>query len=115
MSLPGLTAKPGFGVSASPTMEDLKAFARLIVSNVEASLGPNTINRLVVQFNRRMPNGSGWAFFLHIANAVQMSESQKRRALLNPDIAQVIAYADPTGETAVNNVIRGAGAVNRAS
>jgi hypothetical protein len=35
-----------------------------------------------------------------------MSEAQKRAAMSNPDIARAISYCDPTGETAVNNVLR---------
>jgi hypothetical protein len=36
---------------------------------------------------------------------VQLTAQQRRQALANPDIARVIAYTDPTGETAVNNVM----------
>ncbi|MGV7669102.1 hypothetical protein PJN91_17165 [Mycobacterium kansasii] len=87
-------------------MPELKAFARLIIGNIGAPLGANAINRLVMNFTQRMPGGSGWAFFLYVTNAVQMSSEQQRSALQNPDIARAIAYADPTGETAVNNVMR---------
>jgi hypothetical protein len=50
---------------------------------------------------------SGAAFFSYLANEVQMSEAQKRTALTNPDVARVISYVDHTGETAINNVMRG--------
>jgi hypothetical protein len=87
-------------------MDELKSFARLIVANTGVAMGPNAINRLVIQFNRHLPNANGWAFFLYIANAIQMSEKQRRAALLDPDIARVISYTDHTGEAAVNNVLR---------
>jgi hypothetical protein len=49
---------------------------------------------------------NGLAFEEFLANSVQLTAEQRRRALANPDIARVIAYADPTGEAAVNNVLR---------
>jgi hypothetical protein len=94
------------GVTTSPSIEELKAFAQLIVSNVRADMGANRINRLAVTFARNMPTADGYTFFLYVTNAVQMSEDQKRAALLNPDVARVIAYRDEVGETAVNRVLR---------
>lgn len=98
---------PGIGVSTSPSLEDLKAFALQVFQNIGASFGPNKAYKLAAQFARRMPNGNGYAFFLFLTNAVQMSEAQKRRALADPNIARAISYADPTGEKAVENVMRG--------
>jgi hypothetical protein len=43
------------GVTTSPSIEELKAFAQLIVSNVRADMGANRINRLAVTFARNMP------------------------------------------------------------
>lgn len=106
MSPTGLMASPRSGVSTSPSMDELKSLARLVCTNIGVDFGANRINRLVTQFVRTMPNAGGRTFILYLANAVQMSEDQKRRVLSDPDIARVIAYADPTGEAAVNNVIR---------
>lgn len=80
--------------------------ARLILDNCGVSMSQNKIVRLVLRFLDRAPNGSGHAFFLYLTNAVQMSEQQKRDALLAPDIARVVSYSDPTGELAVANVMR---------
>ncbi len=102
---PGLMAQPRIGGSASPSTNNLVNAARLILDNCGITFSTNKIVRLVVRFNRSMPNASGHAFFLYLTSEVQMSEAQKVSALRNPDIARCIAYADPTGETAVNNVM----------
>ena len=54
--------------------------------------------RLVLQFLDRALRANGHAFFLYLTNAVQMSAEQQQSALLNPDIARAIAYADPPGK-----------------
>jgi len=99
-----LTAAPG--VTTSPDLEGLKQTARTILWNVGIDYGPNKINRLAVTFARRVER-NGFAFFDFLANAVQLDAETRRRALANPDIQRVISYSDPTGETAVNNVMRG--------
>lgn len=103
---PGVMPVSAFGGTTSPSKTELMKAARLILDNCGIPFSQNKIVRLVCRFIERAPNGSGHAFFLYLTNAVQMSEQQKRIALTNPDIAQVIAYADPTGETAVRNVMR---------
>lgn len=97
------TAAPG--VTTSPDLEALKAAASTVLWNCGIAYGPNKINRLAVTFASRVER-NGFAFFDFLANAVQLDADQRRRALANPDIARAISYADPTGETAVNNVIR---------
>jgi len=78
--------------------------AHLILANVGYPMSATKVQRLVSTFERRQCHG--FTFFEFIANSVALSADQRRAALLNPDIAQVIAYADPTGESAVNNVMR---------
>jgi hypothetical protein len=94
------------GGSTAPTKTELIALARLVLDNCGVAFGTRKIFRLVDQFKDRAPSANGYVFFQFLANSVQMSEQQQRTALLNPDVARVIAYADPTGETAVNNVMR---------
>ena len=89
-------------------MTDLRRLADLVCNNAGIEFGPNKINRLVTQFVRTMPTPSGWTFFLYLANAVQMSEAQKRTALMNAEVARTISYSDPTGEAAVNNATKAA-------
>jgi hypothetical protein len=103
---PGLMAAPVFGGSTAPSKNEMIGAARLILDNCGIGFGTRKVIRIVTEFADRAPNGSGHAFFLYLTNAVQMSESQKVAALRNPDIARAIAYADPTGETAINNVMR---------
>lgn len=103
---PGLMPAPVFGGTTSPSKSELIGAARVILDGCGIEFSQNKIVRLVLQFHDRAPNASGHAFFLYLTNAVQMSAEQQQRALLNPDIARVIAYADPTGEAAVNNVMR---------
>jgi hypothetical protein len=106
MGPPGLLAAPRSGGTTSPSKSELISATRLILDNCGIAFSQNKIARLVLTFQRRAPHGSGHAFFLYLANAVQLSADQQHAVLLNPDIARVIAYADPTGETAVNNVLR---------
>lgn len=63
----------------------------------------------VVRIVRRFEDshdGHGLSFFYYLAAMVRLDAEQQRQMLLNPDVARVIAYADPTGETAVNRVMR---------
>ena len=97
------TAAPGG--NTSPDMESLKKAARTILWNVGIDYSPNKIARLCVTFRDRV-EGNGFAFFDFLANSVRLSEQQRRDALADPDVRRVISWADPTGETAVRNVIR---------
>lgn len=106
MSPPGaLSASAAPGVTASPDLEGLKASARTILWNCGIDYGVNKINRLVVTFSDRV-QGNGFAFFDFLANSIQLDAETRRSALANPDVQRVISYADPTGETAVANVMR---------
>nr|MCV7317250.1 hypothetical protein [Mycolicibacillus parakoreensis] len=61
---------------------------------------------MVRDYKRRVEQ-NGFPFEAFLVNSAVLSAEQRRRALLNPDIARVISYADPTGETAVSRVLRG--------
>lgn len=106
MSPPGLLADIRSGGTTSPSKTELMKAARLILDNCGIAFSQNKITRLVLTFLSRAPHASGHAFFLYLVSAVQLSVEQQRTALANPDIARVIAYADPTGEAAVNNVLK---------
>ena len=94
------------GGTTSPSITQLVSAGRLILDNCGIDFSTNKLSRLVRNFVDRAPNGSGSMFFQYLTSAVQMSEADKRAALCNPDVARAISYADPTGETAVNNVLR---------
>ncbi len=109
MSPPGLMAATGFGGSATPTKNELITAARVILDNCGITFSNSRIYRLVIDFKAKYPMASGLLFFQWLASKVQMSQEQQRNALRNPDITRAISYADPTGETAVKNVMRGTG------
>jgi len=49
-----------------------------------------------------------YPFGAYLLNRVELNADQRRVALANPEMACFLNYADPTGETAVRNVMRGA-------
>lgn len=90
------------------TMSAEERYLRIAHATLDASgyaLGRSKVRRLVREFTSRVES-NGFAFFDFFANALLLDADQRRRALLNPDVAMTIAYADPTGETAVRNVMR---------
>lgn len=91
--------------SSGSAIEDLKVAARTVLWNCGVNYGPHKINRLCVQFAERV-RGNGFDFFDFLANKVQLTAEDRRRALSNPDIQRVIAYRDRTGEDAVRNVLQ---------
>lgn len=68
-------------------------------------MGPSKVIRLVREFESLACSSAD--FFTFVADKVQLSSAQRIRAISNPDVARAISYADPTGEMAVNNVLRG--------
>lgn len=109
---PGVVARisetPGTNFPGSEARR-LKAVAATVLSNCGIEYGPNRVNRLVVDFMTRVER-NGFAFFGCLANRVQLTAEQRRRALADPDLVRVLSYADPTGETAVRHVMRAGGA-----
>ncbi len=73
-------------------------------------MSASKVARLVRQFQQRV-EANGLPFDEFLCNAVVMDAEQRRRVLADPEIARVTKHSDPTGETAVNNVMR---AVRRA-
>jgi hypothetical protein len=109
MSPPTVIAySSGGSVSAEVTSQTQRriAAAHKLLTGTGYYMSPSKVSRLVRQFETRLES-AGADFFDFLANKVQLTTEQRIRALANPDIARVIAYADPTGESAVNNVIRG--------
>ena len=54
--------------------------------------------------------GAGFPFGAYLLNRVELNAEQRRAALNDPEFAYLLEYADPTGEAAVRNVLRGGGA-----
>lgn len=86
--------------------EDLARIAHTVIDNCGIGMSRSKISRIVRTFEARVA-GNGWSFFDFLANTIQLDAEKRRQLLNNPDVMRVIAYADPTGETAVNNVLRG--------
>lgn len=106
MSPATATAELRMGGTTSPLQSQMVNAARLIFDNCGVRCSENKLSRMVRRFISFAPRAGGDAFFAFLAGEVQMSETQKRSALANPDVARVISYADPVGEDAVHNVMR---------
>ena len=87
-------------------------YAHAVIANCGVVMSPSKVSRLVRQFEARVMR-NGWTFFQFLANAAQLSAEQHHQALCDPELARLIAYLDPTGETAVNNVLRERGSAGR--
>lgn len=86
--------------------EALIRAANVILTNTGVWLSRCKISRLVRTYEAQVER-NGFAFFEFLENAVKLDAQRRAEALRHPDIARVIAYADPTGETAVRNVMEG--------
>jgi hypothetical protein len=107
MPPPGLTleATPTTGETRAPSTERLIRAAHDILNGCGYEMSAPKVSRLVRRYEATV-HRNGWSLFDYLATAVSLDAEQRRRALLNPDVARAIAYADPTGETAVNRVMR---------
>lgn len=98
-------ATPAGSWCSGPERDRLITAAHTVLANCGFPVSPRKVNRLAQTFQARVAR-NGFSFFDFLANSVQLDEQQRRQALANPDVARAIAYADPTGETAVHNVMR---------
>ncbi len=105
MAPPALAGIPTSGETRAPSTESLTRIAHSCLDHFGYEMTRSHISRLVRKFEQSVA-GNGWSFFDYFANAVRLDTEQRRVALLNPDVARAISYADPTGETAVANVMR---------
>lgn len=77
-----------------------------MLDSAGVAMSPSTVSRLVRDYQHRVA-ANGFSFFEFLANTVQLSVDQRRDARQNAEVAQVVSYADPVGEQAVHNVMRG--------
>lgn len=99
------TATTAGSWNGGPDRDRLIKAAHAVLDSCGIEARPSKVRRLVQTFERRV-SGNGFDFFHFLANQVQLSAAARRRALSDPDVAKAISWADPTGETAVNNVVR---------
>lgn len=104
MSTSGTTITSG-GTTGAEGTERLIRAAHVILDNCGVTLGPRKVHRIVRTFEARVAH-NGWSFFDFLATSIQLDAARRVQLLNNPDVQRVIAYADPTGETAVRNVMR---------
>lgn len=79
--------------------------ARVVLDNCGHRMSQSKLSRLIRTYTARV-EANGFSFFDYLANAIVLDAQERRRLLDNPDVARVIAYSDPTGETAVSRVMR---------
>lgn len=103
-------AATGFS-AGPPTTFELNQFTTRFVneySNDGHGLGwpPSRIKKRVGKFHKKFPNGSWVLFWQFLAWEISDIADRKiaRRAVA--DLQTFITYADPTGNTAVRNVMR---------
>jgi hypothetical protein len=89
------------------TPEVLNRDAHQLLAKCGIERSPSWVKRTVRDYARHV-SGNGFPFGAYLLNRVEMNAVQRRVAMNDPELASMLCYADPTGETAVNRVIRGA-------
>jgi hypothetical protein len=87
-----------------PQRDRLITAAHAVLSNCGVELSFTKVRRMVQNYERRAQR-YGFDFGKFIANQVVMSEHQRR--VVADELRKVTAHVDPTGEAAVNRVLRG--------
>lgn len=108
MSPPGRrahTATPG-GTTSPGRHEQAVRAAHKALSTCGVIISPARVNRILRGFEKRARR-DGISFHEFLCGEADLTPLQRHRLAGNPDLALAISYADPTGETAVNNVMRG--------
>lgn len=85
------------------SVESLIRQVHLIFRNAGIDASPSKVKKLVRAYKYRVED-NGFAFIDYLANRIVMSSFQRR--VMADELTRVIAYSDPTGETAVHNVMR---------
>ncbi len=74
-----------------------------VLNRCGVSVSPGRVIKLVRTYVRRV-QGDGIGFADYLA---QVAVGEHQRRLIADELRRVTAYVDPTGESAVNNVVRG--------
>lgn len=91
---------------AGADLEALKKATRQVLWHCGVPYSPNKIARLCITFVERVAPKQ-IAFADYLATQVELSAAQRRLVLTDPSLASMLTYADPTGEQATTNVLRG--------
>ena len=87
------------------TAEDLIRDAQRILYAAGVHRSASWVARTVRQYITHV-SGKGFPFGAYLVNRVQLNAEQRHAIRSRPDLAYVLDYADPTGETAVRNVMK---------
>jgi len=93
------------GKSRPESVERLAAETRAVLDRFGVHWSASKTSRAVRTYLYRV-QGNGSPFADYLANQIVLSEHQRR--VVADELRKVTAYADETGETAVNRVMRGA-------
>jgi hypothetical protein len=94
--------------SITPTTPETlarKAYSVLAGCGIAASR--SKVSRIVRDYMRHVA-GNGQPFGAYLVTALHLSAERRAALTTHPDWSRVIDYADPVGEQAVRNVLRGA-------
>ena len=105
MTAPAVTSESAKVERRDQRAEALVRVAEVVVNNVGAGWSHSKMSRVVRQYIYRS-DGHGMPFFYYLAHMLCLDANRQRALLNHPDVARAISYADPTGETAVRNVMR---------
>ena len=110
MSPPGQTATLQPTGGSTPTragshieLTIIAAHKALLDSGVQIS--PRKVNR-IDRGIARLARRNKVTFHEYLSSEAELTDRQRRALASHPDLAGCIAYLDPTGETAVNRVMR---------
>lgn len=91
--------------SESATPEDRLRDAMRLLEHSGIARSPKWVQRVVRDYSSTIA-GTGYPFGAYLLNCVELNAEQRRAAMNDPEVAYLLEYADPTGETAVRNVMR---------
>lgn len=91
--------------SATPEVLSRDAYRLLAKCGIERSR--QWVSRTVRDYASSIA-GTGFPFGAYLLNRVELNAEQRRAAMTHSETAYLLEYADPTGETAVRNVLTGA-------
>ncbi len=90
------------------TPEALTRDAHRLLDACGITRSPKWVQRTVRDYCSA--SASGLPFGMYLANQVELNAQQRQAVLDRADLRYLLEYADPTGETAVRNVLRGGAA-----
>ena len=90
--------------SESVTPETLNRDAHRLLAACGVERAASWVKRTVRDYLSGI--SAGYPFGAYLMNRVELNAEQRRMALTNSELACLLNYADPTGETAVRNVMK---------